>query len=98
MSTGDLRTETKKFLTFYGVFNSNFFHHIVSPFCISSQLKPIHIIFLSYISAFYPFLLIFVTWFCVELHGCNCRPIASVSLEAISQMFCWTKKRLEHKK
>ena len=75
MSTGDLRTETKNFLTFYGVFNSNFFHHIVSPFCISSQLKPIHIIFFGYISAFYPFLLIFVTWFCVELHGRNCRRI-----------------------
>ena len=75
MSTGDLRTETKIFLTFYGVFNLDFFHHVVSPFCISSQLKPIHIVFLGYISAFYPYLLIFLTWLCVELHGHNFRPI-----------------------
>ena len=45
------------------------------PFCISSKLRPIHIVFLGYISAFYPFLLILLTWFCVELHGHNFRPI-----------------------
>ena len=70
-----LRTETKILLTMYGIFNLDFFHYVLPPLCISSQLRPIHIFFLGYISAFYPFLLILLTWFCVELHGHNFRPI-----------------------
>ena len=57
------------------MFNLDFFHYIFSPFCISTQLRPIHIISLGYISVFYPFLLILLTWLCVELHGRNFRPI-----------------------
>ena len=70
-----LRTGTKILLTIYGVFNLDFFHYVLPPFCISSHLRPIHIFSLGYISAFYPFLLILLTWLCVELHGCNYRPI-----------------------
>ena len=74
--TGEtLRVGTKILLTIYGVFNLDFFHYILPPFCISSQLKPIHVFFLGYISVFYPFLLILLTWLCVELHGCNFRPV-----------------------
>ena len=74
-SGNTLRTGTKILLTLYGVFNLDFFHYILPPFCISSNLIPIHIFFLGYISAFYPFLLILLTWFCVELHDRNFRPI-----------------------
>ena len=72
---GTLRRGTKIFLSLYGVFNLDFFHYIQSPFCISSKLRPIYIFSLGYISAFYPFLLILLTWFCVELHGRNFGPI-----------------------
>ena len=70
-----VRISTKILLTFYGVFNLDFFHYVLPPFCISNKLRPIHVFFLGYISAFYPFLLILLTWFCVELHGRNFRPI-----------------------
>ena len=70
-----LRMGTKSLLTVYGVFNLDFFHYVLPPFCISSKLRPIHVVFLGYISAFYPFLLILFTWFCVELHDRNFRPI-----------------------
>ena len=70
-----LRTGTKILLTLYGVFNLDFFHYVLPPFCISSQLRPIHVFSLGYLSAFYPFLLILLTWLCVELHGRNFRPI-----------------------
>ena len=73
--SGTLRMGTKSLLTVYGVFNLDFFHYILPPFCISSQLRSIHVVFLGYISALYPFLLILLTWFCVELHGRNFRPI-----------------------
>ena len=72
---GDLRTETKIIRTLYGIFNLDFFHTITPPFCISSKLKPVHSLLLSYASAFYPFLLILLTWLCVDLHGRNYRPI-----------------------
>ena len=57
-SGATLRTETKILLTMYGIFNLDFFHYVLPPLCISSQLRPIHVFFLGYISAFYPFLLI----------------------------------------
>ena len=50
-----LRTGTKILLTIYGVFNLDFFYYIMPPFCISSQLRLIHIRSLGYISVFYPF-------------------------------------------
>ena len=73
--SGTLRMGTKSLLTVYGVFNLDFFHYVFPPFCISSKLRSIHVVFLGYISVFYPFLLILLTWFCVELHGRNFRPI-----------------------
>ena len=59
------------------MFSLDFFHYVLPQFCISSKLRPIHVLFLAigYISAFYPFLLILLTWLCVELHGRNFKPI-----------------------
>ena len=72
---GDLRLDMKIIHTFYGVFNLDFFHLVVPPFCISSKLKSIHIALLGYISVFYPMLLICLTWVSVELHDHNFRPL-----------------------
>ena len=55
-------------ITFYDVWNLRFFRNVLPSFCISSGLKPIHILFLDYISVFYPMCLIFFTWVCVELY------------------------------
>ena len=38
-----LRTGTKILLTLYGVFNLDFFHYVLPLFCISSQLRLIHV-------------------------------------------------------
>ena len=76
--TGDLNLVSKVILTLYGVFNLDFFRHIVPPFCISKHLKSIHIAWLGYISAFYPIFLIALTWICVELHGHNFRLVVQL--------------------
>ena len=47
--SGTLRMGTKS-LTVYGVFNLNFFHYTLPQFCISSKLRPNHVVFLGYIS------------------------------------------------
>ena len=61
-------------IMFYGIWNLDFFRFIVPPFCVSSRLKIIHIVFLSYVSAFYPICLIGITWLCIELHSRNFKP------------------------
>ena len=58
-------------ITFYGIWNLDFFRYIIPPFCLSSNLKSIHVVLLNYISAFYPLCLIGLTWVCVELHSRN---------------------------
>ena len=66
-------TPTHKFLTFlitfYGVWNLDFFRYVIPPFCVSPALKPIHIAFLDYISAFYPLCLIAVSWVFIHLYS-----------------------------
>ena len=71
----DSRLDIKIGLLLYRVFNLEFGHYLIPPFCISSKLKSIHLACLGYISAFYPLILIYLTWICVELHGRNFRPL-----------------------
>ena len=71
----DLRLDMKIVFSFYQIFNLNFYQNLLAPYCVSNKLKFIHIAFLGYISAFYPILLICLTWICVELHGRNFRPL-----------------------
>ena len=72
---GDLRLDIKIINTIYGVFSLDYFSLIIPPFCISKHIKTIHLIFCGYISVFYPLVLIFLTWLCVELHGRNVQPL-----------------------
>ena len=65
----------KVILTGYGFWNLDYFRYFIPPFCVSRGLKNIHVLALQYVSAFYPLLLITLTYACVELHGHNFRPI-----------------------
>ena len=49
-------------VSFYDIWNLDFFRYIIPPFCISPNLKLIHMLFMSYISALYPVCLIIITW------------------------------------
>ena len=62
-------------ITFYGVWNLDFFRYIIPPFCVSPHIKPIHITFFYYISAFYPLCLIIISWLCIHLHSSNVKPV-----------------------
>ena len=69
------RTVFKVILTGYGFWNLDYFRYLIPPFCVSQGLRNIHVLALQYVSAFYPLLLIAITYACVELHGHNFRPI-----------------------
>ena len=62
-------------VTFYGFWNLDFFRYILPPFCVSSELKRVHIVLIDYISAFYPLCLICITWIIIELHFHNIKPV-----------------------
>ena len=64
------------YLALGGVWNLDFFHYLVPPFCVSSALRQVDVAYFGYISAFYPFLLIFLTWILVKLHDRNLLPTA----------------------
>ena len=70
-------------ISFYGIWNLDFFRYLIPPFCVSSRFGIIHIVYLGYISAFYPLLLIGITWVCIELHSRNFKA------------FVWTWKKLD---
>ena len=58
----------------HGIWNLDFFRYILPPFCVSPLLKNIHVLFLGYISAAYPLLLIIFTLILVELYSHNLQP------------------------
>ena len=60
---------------FYGILNLDFARYILPPFCISPHLKQLHIISLFYISAFYPIIMIGLTWAFIQLHSRSIRPV-----------------------
>ena len=61
----------KILVTFYGVWNLDFFHSVIPPFC--ENITTLHALALQYLPAFYPLLLIIVTYILIELHDRNVR-------------------------
>ena len=59
--------------TCYGVWNLDFFRSIIPPFCLSENITTLHALALQYLPAFYPLLLIIVTYILIELHDRNVR-------------------------
>ena len=73
MSSWDVPLDLKIMLTLYDVFNLKFGHrlNVLPSLCFSQSIKFIHVAIIGYISAFYPILLVVLTWVCVELHSRN---------------------------
>ena len=49
--------------------------HFFGDFCISSSLDSLNIYYLNYISVLYPLLLMLISYFFIELHARNFRPV-----------------------
>ena len=73
--TGELRTVARVILVVCGMFDLDFFSHALPQFCVSHHFKLYHRALLGYITAFYPMLLIVMTWICIKLHDRNFRVI-----------------------
>ena len=55
-------------ITFYGMWNLDFFNPAIPPFCVSENITTLHALALQYLPAFYPLLLIVVTYILIELY------------------------------
>ena len=64
---------SKILLSIFGVVNLDFFRGVYPSFCLHPRLNIIHILFLDYIVALYPFILIFITYVLLSLHDRNYR-------------------------
>ena len=65
----------KVMLALCGLWNLDFFCPIVPPFCVSPNMKNLHAFALEYIEAFYPLILILITYICIKLHDHNFRAV-----------------------
>ena len=63
------------FITFYGIWNFDFFRSVTPPFCVGENITTLHALALQYLPAFYPLLLIVVTYVLIELHDRNVRVV-----------------------
>ena len=62
-------------LTIGGVWNLDFLRYIYPPFCISTSFSTLQVLAFEYISAFYPLVLIVITYICIELYDSDYRVI-----------------------
>ena len=63
------------YLTILGIWNLDFFRYIYPPFCISIHFSTLQVLAFEYIIAFYPLLLIIITYIGIELYDKNYRVI-----------------------
>ena len=71
--TGFPYVTLKVLLVLCGIWSLDFFRSVVSPFCVSSNIKAVHALALEYLVAFYPIFLILITYVCIKLHDNNFR-------------------------
>ena len=65
-------------VTFYGIWNLDFFRYFIPSFCISSDLTALHTLALEYVVAIYPLLLTIVIYFCIEMYDSGVRVVVCV--------------------
>ena len=69
--------------TICGIWNLDFFRYLLPPFCVSDQFSPLHVVTLEYVVAFYPLLLTFIVYICIQLHARDCQVIV-----CLCRVFC----------
>ena len=73
--SNEAQAYTKVITLLYGIWTLDFFRYAIPPFCVSSKLTNIHIIYLQSLSTFFPYLLIAITWLLIKLHSNDCKVV-----------------------
>ena len=62
-------------LTFYNIWNLEFFNSLIPNSCLYEGFSPLSAIAIRYVLAFYPLVLIGLAYTCIDLHDRNCKLI-----------------------
>ena len=73
--TGFLYMALKVLLVLCGIWSLDFFHSVIPPFCVSSNIVTVHVLALEYLSGI---LSHFSYYTCIKLHDNNFRPVVWV--------------------
>ena len=74
--TGFIHVALKVLLVLCGIWSLDFFRSVITPFCVSSNIKTVHALALEYLVAFYPiYVSLLITYVCIKLHDNNFRPV-----------------------
>ena len=65
-------------ISFYAIWNLDFFRYFIPSFCISSDITTLHTLALEYVVAIYPLLLTVIIYFCIEMHDRGVRVVVCV--------------------
>ena len=65
-------------ITFYGIWDLDFFRYFIPSFCISSDMTALHTLALEYVVAIYPLLLTIIIYFCIEMYDSGVRVVVCV--------------------
>ena len=65
-------------VTFFGIWNLDFFRYFIPSFCISSDMSTLQTLALEYVVALYPLVLTVVIYLCNEMHDRGVRVVACV--------------------
>ena len=63
---------------FYGIWNLDFFQYFFPLFCISSDMRTLHMLALEYVVAIYPLLLTVVIYLCIQMYDNGVRLMVCV--------------------
>lgn len=60
-------------ISFYGLWNLDFFRALLPPFCISNKMNTLQVVSLDYIVALYPLFFTAVLYYCIDRHDRGCK-------------------------
>ena len=83
-------------LVLCGIWSLDFFRSVFPPFCVSSNIKTVHALALEYLVAFYPIVLILITYVCIKLHDNNFRPVVWL-WKPFHKHFAHFRRRWDHR-
>ena len=76
---------TLSVITFYGVWNLDYFRGVLPPFCISTAMSTLQVMALDYTVALFPLLLSVILYYCIELHARGCKIMLVLEVLCLEQ-------------
>ena len=84
------------YLSLFGLWNFDFFLLLYTPFCIHPDMTILQVLAIDYLIALYPIVLLFLTYFTIQLHRRTFKPLCLL-FKPFSHIFRSIKSKLHRK-